>query len=354
MAKILPIIFVAFFTFAFLHSPANAIYNSPQITFGDILALQGQPLQTSSQQAKYEQIQKFLKIIEENGKKSMAKFYGNSPTPGANLSLADNVAGYFITPVPTLNPKLEHLLAQINNSNSAIPDISPENVGAGDLTPLKSSYTIAILGDSMTDTMGENLPHLNTLLKNEFPKHNFVLFNYGQGSTNIEDGLYRLKNPTKYLNRDFPPLLHLQPDIIIIESFAYNHWGAELNDLNRQWMTTLNILDTIKNYSKDIKIVLLATISPNPLIFGDGVLNWPEHLKWDSAITTKAYLQNFINLAASAYLPLADAYNPSLNGQGHGDPKYINPSDHLHPSEEGKLLISQKIVETIKANNLIK
>jgi len=355
--KLLPIVFIALIFFAIPLNLSFAQNINPQITFGDILNNTYQhnsrlaPLKALEKQKK---IKAFLALIEKNGQESLKNFYAEGKPPETDKNtLTDNVAGYFITPVPTLAPRLAQILAQINSSS--IPSVQlPGSIGQGDVIPQKSNYSIAILGDSMTATLGENLPHLATLLQNEYPKHKFTLLNYGQGSTSIEDGLFRLTNPTKYLNRDYPPLLHLQPDIIIVESFAYNHWSGLLNDLNRHWLTTVNILETIKNYSKDIEIILLATISPNPKIYGDGVLNWPNDLKWDSAITTKAYLQNFINFAASAHQPLADAYNPSLNPQGHGDPGFINAADHLHPSEEGKQLIARKIFETIKANNLIK
>ena len=333
--------------------PTNYI---PQVTFGDLLNGNYTPPPPDYQKLaanKYRKIQEFLKIVEENGRKSALAFPAASPDPAVS-TLADNIAAYFITPVPTLHPKLEQILAMSDSIKSSDPFPFPSNLGDTDLSPLKSAYTIALLGDSMTDTLGPDLPHLSALLKKSYPSKNFSLLNYGQGATNLEQGLFRLTRPTKYLDRDYPPLLHLNPDIIVIESFAYNHWGAELSDLNRQWTTLVNIIDTVKNYSPDIKILALATISPNPLIYGDGILNWPDHLKWDGAITTKAYLQNFINFAGSARLPLADAYNPSLNSQGHGDPKFINASDHLHPSEEGKQLIARKILEAIRTNNLIK
>ncbi|OGG23157.1 hypothetical protein A3E42_03375 [Candidatus Gottesmanbacteria bacterium RIFCSPHIGHO2_12_FULL_40_13] len=346
----------------------------PQISFGDLLAnkYSQNPIAQIEEtdefdkltREKYEKIQNFLKTVEENGKKQLTEFYGNSTglnsgrnTLGVNSQskqLVDSVNQYFITPVPTLNQKLEQILAQINLKPENISADVPLNFGQSGFTPLKNSYTIALLGDSMTDTLGENLPHLAQILKENYPRHNFTLLNYGQGSTDIESGLYRLTNPTKYLNRDFPPLLDFNPDIIVIESFAYNHWGGELTDLNRQWQALVNIIETIKNRSPETDIILAATISPNPFIFGDGVLNWPKDLKWDSALTTKAYLQNLMNFAGSARLPLADAYTPSLDNKGHGDPKYINSADHLHPSEEGKLLISQKIFDVIKNNNLIR
>ena len=342
--KILQIIFIVclFFIISIQVFAQNI---RPQITFGDILNNTYQTKQIPQNSIeKQKQIQEFLTLIEENGKKSKNSFYlNNIPTPTPNASsLADNVAGYFITPIPTLDPLLESLIARV-----------PSNIGQGDLKPLKESYTIALLGDSMTETLGENLPDLSNLLTLEYPRHNFVLLNYGQGSTTIEDGLYRLDHPTKYDKKDYPPLLPLQPDIIVVESFAYNHWDSQMNGLNREWQTAANIIDMIKQYNPDTKIILLATLSPNPEIFGDGILNWSKDKKWDAAITTKAYLQNFINFAASSHLPLADAYHPSLNSDGHGDPKYISSSDHIHPSDEGKQLISQKIFDTIKQYGMI-
>ena len=340
-----------FFLFSIPLNSVSAQTIIPQVTFGDLLNNNYQPPSPD-----YEKIKLFLQVVEENGRKSLASFSPRLPSPIPDL--AENIAGYFITPVPTLHPKLEQILAQANSfqSTTYLPAeaLAKAGLGQADLNPAKSSYTIAILGDSMTDTLGKDLPHLSSLLKQNYPHKNFVLLNYGQGATNIDQGLYRLTHPTKYLDIDYPPLFHLNPDIIIVESFAYNHWGGELNDLNRHWLALVKIVDAIKNYSPETKIIMLATISPNPKIYGDGILNWPTNRKWDAVITTKAYLQNFINFANAAYLPLADAYNPSLNGDGHGDPKFINPTDNLHPSSEGKLLITQKIVDTIKSFNLIK
>lgn len=343
---------ILFFPVSFIYAQVFA----PQVTFGDLLNNTQGPRsagQKSSQQSKAELVQKFLKIIEENGNSSKLNFYGPSPTPSSTNSLSDDISQYFTTPVPTLNPHLQDILAKADKMNVEPLPNPPNPIGGDSLTPSKSSYTLAVLGDSMVDTLGESLPDLLQLLKQSYPKTNFVLLNYGQGSTTIENGLFRLTNPTKYQGRDYPPLLHLSPDIIVVESFAYNHWGVTTNDLNKQWLTAVNILDTIKKYLPDSKIVLFATISPNPYFYGDGKLNWSKNTKWDSAITTKAYLQNFISFAQSAHLPLADAYNPSLNADGHGDRKYIDSSDNIHPSAEGKLLISKKIFETIKQNNLI-
>ena len=205
----------------------------------------------------------------------------------------------------------------------------------------------------MVDTLGPGIPALASKLKEAFPKFTFGILNFGQGSTDLQSGWYRLTNSTTYLGIYVPPVLSYKPDILVIESFGYNHWSANQYDLDRQWLTFAHIVDTVRKESPDTKIVMASTIGPNPYTYGDGKLNWPKGLKWESAQTTKIYLQNAINFADSQHIPIANAYHPSLDGNGHGRPVYINQGDHLHPSDAGKALFADKIVDAIVTNNLI-
>lgn len=280
-----------------------------------------------------------------------------TPTPTINNNL-NNIANILISPSPTLHPLIAKLLEEERmrnlmttpTPNSLFP---PETIGDLDQNPKKTYFTIALLGDSMIDTLGKDLPHLHKLLSAAYPEYTFNLLNYGQGSTDLDSGLYRLTNTTRYLDQDFPPLLSQKPDIVVVESFAYNHWTGEFYDLDRQWITIAKIIDTIKLKSPDSKIILAASIAPNTKTFGDGKLNWPAQLKWNSATITKGYLQNIVNFATSEHYPIADAYHPSMQPDGDGDEKYINQGDHIHPSDAGAQLFSEKIVEAIKNNNLI-
>lgn len=305
----------------------------------------------------------------------------NSPIASKSAMIAEILAqleeSYRERPRPTLTPfiPVPTLIAgvrEIVESNQAIERSSYQYIknqavgqatnysrlsgipqAAGQLTINKSHYTIALLGDSMVDTLGRDLPHLSQLLRQNYPSISFTLLNYGFGSTDLESGLFRLTNATKYLDMDFLPLLSNKPDILVVESFAYNHWSGQMHDLDRQWLTIAKIVDTVKTISPDTKIILAATIAPNADSFGDGVLNWPQELKWNSSLITKAYLQNLINFATSEHYPLSDAYHSSLGADGNGKEIYINQGDHIHPSTEGALLFSQKIVETIRKNNLL-
>lgn len=275
----------------------------------------------------------------------------------------------YITPAPTYTPKTQAYLESLTptpfpSTNYELPTTnflspypssppSPSYPSTNYQLSTKNSYTIALLGDSMTDTLGPDFPYLKKLLNKSYPGRTFTILNYGFASTDMESGLVRLTNNSNYMGKTYPALLSYLPDILVVESFGYNHWSGELSDLNRQWITIAHIIDAVRAQSPETQIILAATIAPNPFIFGDGVLNWPQNLKWNTTIITKAYIQNIINFASSQYYPLADAYHPSLGPDGHGQRRFINSGDNIHPSDEGKALFAQKIVDAIKNNNLI-
>lgn len=214
------------------------------------------------------------------------------------------------------------------------------------LTAHNQNVTIAVLGDSMIDTLGRDLPHLKSSLGSRFPGTKFNLLNYGVGASNIESGYYRLTNGYSYLGEAKPSLLSQNPDIVVIESFAYNHWDNTQSDLDRQWLTVSKIIDTIKAKNPDTKIVLAATIAPYCPTFTDGSANLPPERKTVECAAVKAYLKNLINFSSSQGYPLANAYHLSLKGS-EGNPLYVNQTDHIHPSNEGKLLFSQLVSDQI-------
>ena len=100
---------------------------------------------------------------------------------------------------------------QLSQSSSPKPTSSPSP--APKLS--KSTYTIALFGDSMIDTMGENLDYLDKALKAKYPQTNFQLYNYGIGSQNVEEGLARFENNFSYQSRNYPPIGQIKPDVII-------------------------------------------------------------------------------------------------------------------------------------------
>lgn len=352
-------IFLAFavviaFSFLSAFSIKAADNGAGQLSFGDILSGNIIAPTGNTLNSKKTDIKALLDKIDNISQKS--------PANKVNLNTNTNFANYKnaglplpIIPTPT-NTMIEDISFRLSKVKANLPTILPNNInplGDIEINPIRTTYSLIVLGDSMVDTLGRDLPDLKKLMSSNFPRYSFAILNYGFGATDLESGLKRLTHGTKYLSKYYPPLLSFQPDILVVESFAYNHWTGEKSDLDRQWLTYSKIIDTVREKSPGTKILFAATIAPNALKYGDGVLNWGKDLKWQSAQITRAYLQNMIGFANSQNIPVADAYTPSLDKEGNGLLEFISSYDNLHPSKEGAVFFSQKIVEAMKSNNLI-
>ena len=229
------------------------------------------------------------------------------------------------------------------------PTLSPPPTNYG------QTITIAVLGDSMIDTLGPGLPQLNTALGQYFPGRAFKILNYGVGSRDIEYGIYRLTHEYDYRDQHFPSLLSQNPDIVVVESFAYNNFSNTQAGIDH-YLTALKALITdIRSALPNTQIVIAATIAPNSIIFGNGVsdLHLTALEKIEKSSTIKLYLQNAIDFATSENIPLADAYHLSLF-DGEGLKSFINAGDDLHPSLAGGQFFCDIVADTIYRSHLVK
>lgn len=248
------------------------------------------------------------------------------------------------TPTPTPTRKITPTPTPVPTD----PNISP-------VITKQKNYTIAFLGDSMIDTLGPGIPQTQDALRKQYPKTNFTLYNYGVGATNIEYGLYRITHDYTYLGTAIPALVSRNPDIVIIESFGYNPFPFDEGALDKHWLTLASVTDAIRQNLPKAKIVIAVTVAPNAKLFGDGApgLSFSAEDKRKRTQTIKQYLESTIKFAASQHYPLIDAYHPSLNSEGNGNPKYINPGDHIHTSDEGKRLFAEQSVKTFIQHGII-
>lgn len=257
------------------------------------------------------------------------------------------------TILPTLTPIIHEVTQTLIPTSTVTPaiELTPTMSPAVNTKKHKNNYTIALLGDSMFDTAGIGYPQLVAKLKSLFPEINFNILNYGVGARDLEYGLYRLTNDYEYLGENIPSLLSQNLDIIIIESFAYNHWSKSQSDLDREWLTLAKIVDEVKSKSA-AKIVFLATIAPNREVYGKGIkdINWTEEERKENSETVKMYLQNHINFANSQKIPLIDIYHQTMDSNGEGKIEYINHDDFLHPSPEGHELVASEIAKWLTEN----
>lgn len=255
---------------------------------------------------------------------------------------------YYYSPTISLSSP-EVLSVGTSTTATATPTSAPANIGGGDKVT-----TIALLGDSMIDTLGPNVTTLNQSLARQYPSRSFNLLNYGVGSRDIEYGLYRLTNGYEYQGKHIDSLVSANPDIVVIESFAYNNFGNTQPGIDRHWLALGAITTTIKHRLPKAKIIIAATIAPNSIVYGNGIkdLHLTSLEKIEKANTTKLYLQNAINYATSQGYPLANAYQASISGND-GQRQYISSTDNLHPSAIGAALFSDTIVKAVEKHKLL-
>jgi hypothetical protein len=260
-----------------------------------------------------------------------------------------------LSPIPDTNlisPTPNSVLGTETTSQTSIFQIpTPTSVILTPITPIqrvfkKKIYTISLVGDSMMETCGLNCPYLGTALDRLIPEVRFTILNNSVGGTDILNGFNRLTNPYEYQGQQKPVLVQ-DPDIVIIESFAYNHWSSDQTDIDKYWLTLAHIVDTLKLSKK--KILFLATIAPNSVVYAKTApgINWSEADRWEQAKLVRLYLDTFIGFAKSQNIPLIDVYHESLDVQGEGDLSYIEKGTYIHPSVAGFRLISDRLAQGI-------
>lgn len=213
--------------------------------------------------------------------------------------------------------------------------------------PAKKTYVIAVYGDSMVETMGENLEYLSQSLKKQYPETNFLLYNYGIGSQNVEKGLSRFSDDFSYKTRSFPPLSCLSVDIIILSSFAYNPFSP--HDRDKHWLTLTQLIEKARGTGAEV--YLLAEIAPLKSKFGIGLggVNWPANLAYEHSLHITEQLENAIGLSKTLNVPLINVYGRSKNFlSSFGKSIYVSQHDGIHPSVAGHQLMAKTIVKTIK------
>ncbi len=247
-----------------------------------------------------------------------------SPTPSP-------ISTNFNIPSPTLpTPTVE-------------PTAIPTPTSIPEKSHSKNSYSIAVYGDSMVDTMGERLEYLEHSLKRLYPSVNFTLYNYGKGSENVEMGLERWNSRLDYQDRHYPSISEVRPDIIILGSFAYNPFSPYERD--RHWTGLTKLVEQAK--ATGAAVYMLAEIAPLRNNFGKGPngVNWDESTAYEHSGRIVEQLENAVSLSRNLNVGLIDVFHAS-----GGNAAYVNSSDGIHPSVAGHELTADIIARTINLN----
>lgn len=215
----------------------------------------------------------------------------------------------------------------------------------------KKVHTIVFVGDSLTEYLG-NFDELRGYLNKYYPKRQFLLLNYGFGSTNILSVQDRLEKTSSHSGRAFQAINDIPFDLILIESFGHNplsdHPLEEGLKLQRRALDKMVSTITQKHPRKSI--IFIATIAPNKERYAEGVVNLTTEARIKWAGERMAYIKNHIEYAKLHNIPLINIYEKSLvNGTGNID--LINSNDFIHPSPTGIYFISEEIAKFLYSNH---
>lgn len=216
-------------------------------------------------------------------------------------------------------------------------------------------YTFVILGDSMTETLG-NSDELKGYLNQSFPNKTFEVLNYGYGSTSILSAKDRLTQVTHHGGRDFAPILDIDFDYLLVESFGHNPL-SEFKDqgIKKQTEVLDDLVQLIATTSGKQKLIFVGTIGTNKQTYAkttEPQLDSKTREQW--ARERDSYIKNHLDYAKAHNIPYIDIFTPSLDIYGNAKQYLIRSDDYIHPSPSGVLFISKKIADFLTKNNFIR
>lgn len=213
-------------------------------------------------------------------------------------------------------------------------------------------YTIVMVGDSMTETLG-NSDELKKFLSRYYPGKSFEVLNYGFGATNILSVVDRVTQETEH-GRKFRPIGDIDYNLILLESFGENPLSEYKPEegLQHQTQELDKIVSALKETNPKGKIVFVATISPNKVIFAQNQVDLSAEKRADWVKERIAYIKNHIAYAKANNIPIINIFEKSLLQNGDGNPDYISTDDYIHPSPTGIIFISKEIADFIYKNSI--
>ncbi len=226
--------------------------------------------------------------------------------------------------------------------------------------PRKDVYGIAMIGDSMMAALGPHGGGLSDYMNSLYKKspddpQRIIIDNYSKSSNILAVG----DQLTKKVTIDpytFGPLLSLNYDLILVESYGYNplsQFGIE-EGLKRQNEALDGLMETLMKEHPDAEIVFVATIAPNKQNYARATQpNYSAEERAKGAEERMSYIKNHIEYAKRYNIPLIDIYGKSLTDNGDGNLAYINPNDDIHPSFEGVDYIGREIGNFIHERKIL-
>ncbi len=213
--------------------------------------------------------------------------------------------------------------------------------------PKKTAYRVILLGDSMTYALGPYTDELRLVIKKKYPDIDLIIENQSAPSSNVASLQDRLLSKATEATATYEPVLGKPFDIMIIESFGYNPL-SQLGRTEGIGIATASLTTAMRLLTREqpnALVIFLATIAPSRTLYGVGAVKLDAAQRADYASERELYIENHIAFAKAHNIPLVDVYNQTKDRNGNGLLKYINPTDHIHPSQVGVNLIQDQLAK---------
>lgn len=240
----------------------------------------------------------------------------------------------------------------LSNKPPVAPD-SSKSISSTNKVKYPQDYTIVMVGDSMTETLG-NSTEIKDFLSKHYPGKSFEVLNYGYGSTNILSVVDRITKETQH-GRAFRPINQIDYDLLLLESFGQNplsQYPLE-EGLKRQTQELDKIVKILKQSNPRGKIVFVLSISPNKKIFAKNQVELSPQVRAQWVDERISYMKNHETFAKANNIPVINIFEKSLLENGDGNPDYISKDDYIHPSPTGIIFISKQIADFIYENKIL-
>ena len=211
----------------------------------------------------------------------------------------------------------------------------------------------------MVEKWGSDCPQLGAELSRVFKRTTFEINNYGLSGTRAGHGLWRISHDFKDGNGEYRACLsYNDPDIVIIESFAYTNCVDDVESL-AEYRDVMRSLWEEVGRTTAAQRLFLVPMPPDR----DKFLETANNYYYTSKITRQRmadratlYLEEALSIAQDEEWALADLYNEVQKKIESGDKlrRFINQSDCLHPSVYGYQAMARVIVRAIDKHEMIK
>ncbi len=211
---------------------------------------------------------------------------------------------------------------------------------------------ILLYGDSMTEYLHRPPRMLTEALQALQPDQAYEISNWAIGGTRAELVLYRLLYEFWHGRERMLPLTQSRPDILVIESCAFNNANDQQEGINNFKHIWDQIIKVCRDHAPQARLITYLTIGSSPTVPEERANRLFFHAlpeifelrhKW-----REIYQDAFEQWAAQAGIECVNVRKEVKRQEALGVPReHWISADGVHPNPNGVELISQKIAAAI-------